>query len=112
MTDIRTKLKGPWTLLEQGDPNQYVIMNQKDWIMALQTNGELRRHEDQQLIDLILAAPQMRMKLTQIRNWLSCYRNIGKGDFDFQAVIPEMLESIDSVLTPRTDQVDQSAHVQ
>jgi hypothetical protein len=31
MTDIQTKLKGPWTILEQGDPHQYVIvMNQKD----------------------------------------------------------------------------------
>ena len=113
MTDIQTKLKGPWTLLEQGEPNQYVIvMNQKEWIMALKTNGELHRDEDQQLIDLILAAPQMKMKLAHIRNWLSCYRNIGKGDFDFKAVIPEMLESIDSVFKPSTGQADQSANVQ
>jgi hypothetical protein len=77
--------------------------------MALQTNGELRRHEDQQLIDLILAAPQMRMKLTQIRNWLSNSRFYG---LDLNEAAPKMLESIDLLLTPRTGQADQSTNVQ
>lgn len=64
---------GPWTFREQGEANQYVILDAEGrWLASLQHNGEPLVDHQRANLALMTAAPDLLDALKYILQWGHC----------------------------------------
>jgi hypothetical protein len=99
-------LNGPWTIRENGDANEYTILDKPNhWLITvLQINGELTLQQQRKLMQLLAAAPQ----LVSLARTLTCAANLPAFQ-DVQQHARAILAQIDGT-TPTTPEPDDNGH--
>lgn len=70
--------KGPWTFREQGDANQYVILDADGhWLASLQHNGEPLVDHQRANLALMTAAPDLLAALEEVLDCAKTTLSVG-----------------------------------
>lgn len=89
----------PWAYRALGEANQYAIRNESkgQWVMRVQINGEYLTAEQERVIALICAAPELLAALektsTCLQGWIEIASPEDLRDYDAEA-LTEALSAI------------------